>query len=66
MLSYAGEYLPNNTVELTEFDKALKVHILIETLEEDEDVESVWHNASFAPNIQAEILAHLESQRFRT
>ncbi len=66
VLSYRGEYLPNNMVELTEFDKALKVHILIETLEEDEDVESVWHNATFSSNIQAEILAHLESQRFRT
>jgi transcriptional/translational regulatory protein YebC/TACO1 len=66
ILSYRGEYLPNNTVELTEFDKALKVHTLIETLEEDEDVESVWHNASFPANIQAEILTHLESQRFRT
>lgn len=53
-------------MELTEFDKALKVHILIETLEEDEDVEAVWHNAEIAPDIQAEIVAHLESHRFRT
>lgn len=66
ILSSRGEYLPTNTIELSEFDKALKVHTLIETLEEDEDVESVWHNADITPDIQAEIVKHLESHRFRT
>lgn len=66
ILASHGEYLATNTTELSEFDKALKVHILIETLEEDEDVEAVWHNAVITPEIQAEIIKHLESHRFRT
>lgn len=66
ILASNGEYLPTNSTELSEFDKALKVHILIETLEEDEDVEAVWHNAVITPEIQAEIIKHLESHRFRT
>ena len=66
ILSSGGEYIPTNTVELSEFDKALKVHTLISTLEEDDDVESVWHNAIIAPEIVTQITAHLESNRFRT
>jgi YebC/PmpR family DNA-binding regulatory protein len=64
--SAEGTYLPTTTVEVSEFDKALKVHTLIETLEEDEDVEAVWHNALIPQNLQEEIIAHIESHRFRT
>lgn len=64
--SSQGEYMATNTMELTDFDKALKVHTLIETLEEDEDVESVWHNAIISPDLQAEILKYIEARRFRT
>ena len=66
IMSSGGEYIPTNTVEITEFDKALKVHTLISTLEEDDDVESVWHNAIIAPEIITQITTHLESNRFRT
>lgn len=61
-----GNYLPTTTIDVTEFDKALKVHTLIETLEEDEDVEAVWHNAHIPQNLQDEIVAHIDSHRFRT
>lgn len=60
------EYIPSVTVTLDEFDKALKVHTLIETLEEDEDVAAVWHNAIIPDNLAAEILSHVEKTRFRT
>jgi YebC/PmpR family DNA-binding regulatory protein len=66
LLESGGEYMPTNTVELTEFDKALKVHTLIATLEEDEDIEFVWHNAIIPADIAAQITTHLESNRFRT
>ena len=49
-----------------EFDKALKVHTLIETLEEDEDVAAVWHNAIIPDDIAAQIITHVEKARFRT
>ena len=39
---------------------------MIDAFEEDEDVEAVWHNAVITPEIQAEIIKHLESHRFRT
>lgn len=60
------EYLPSVTVTLEEFDKALKVHTLIETLEEDEDVAAVWHNAIIPDDIAAQIITHVEKARFRT
>lgn len=60
------EYLPSITVTLDEFDKALKVHTLIEALEEDEDVQSVWHNAVIPADMQSKILEHIEKTRFRT
>ena len=66
ILESGGEYIPTNTVEVTEFDKALKLHTLIATLEEDEDVEFVWHNAIIQPQIIEQVVAHLESNRFRT
>ena len=60
------EYIPMVTVRLDEFDKALKVHTLIETLEEDEDVAAVWHNADIPEAIASQILSHIEKSRFRT
>ncbi len=66
LVESGGTYIPTTLVELGEFDKALKVHSLIETLEEDEDVESVWHNASIPEDIQKQILEQLEHNRFRT
>jgi transcriptional/translational regulatory protein YebC/TACO1 len=66
ILESSGEYIPTNTVEVTEFDKGLKVHTLITTLEDDEDIEFVWHNAIIPPDIAEQITTHLESNRFRT
>lgn len=66
ILNSGGEYIPTNQVVLSEFDKALKVHTLIETLEEDEDVETVWHNAKIENDILSQIRAHLDAHRFRT
>ncbi len=60
------EYIPTVTVTLEEFDKALKVHTLIETLEDDEDVVAVWHNAIIPESIAEQILNHVEKTRFRT
>jgi transcriptional/translational regulatory protein YebC/TACO1 len=60
------EYIPSVIVTLDEFDKALKVHTLIETLEEDEDVAAVWHNAHIPENLVTEIINHIEKTRFRT
>ncbi len=66
IVSSGGEYMTINSVELADFDKALKVYTLVESLEEDEDVESVWHNAIIPEALSAQILEHIERNRFRT
>ena len=66
IVSSGGEYVSTNSVELTDFDKALKVYTLVESLEEDEDVESVWHNSVIPESLSTQILEHVERNRFRT
>lgn len=60
------EYLPNAEVDPGEFDKAFKVYRLVNDLEEDEDIEKVWHNAIISDETVEKIEAALESSRFRT
>ena len=38
------EYLPTTTTALTDDEAVKKMNRLIEMLEEDDDVQSVWHN----------------------
>lgn len=63
---YGFEYLPNAEVDPGEFDKAFKVYRLVSDLEEDEDIEKVWHNAIISDETVEKIEAALESSRFRT
>lgn len=60
------EYLPNTEVEVGEFDKAFKVYRLVSDLEEDEDIETVWHNAAISDEMVDKIEEAIESSRFRT
>lgn len=60
------EYLSNAEVDLDDFEKAFKVHRLISDLEEDDDIEAVWHNAAISDAMAARIEEALESSRFRT
>ena len=64
--SKSFEFLPNDRSPMTEFDKALKVYKLLEELEEDDDIETVWHNADFDDAMIDRIEAELERTRFRT
>ncbi len=64
--SHGFEYLPNAEVEVGEFDKAFKVYRLVADLEEDEDIEKVWHNAVISDEMVEKIEEALESSRFRT
>jgi transcriptional/translational regulatory protein YebC/TACO1 len=60
------EYLPNTEVEVGEFDKAFKVYRLVNDLREDEDIETVWHNAEISDEMVEKIEEALEASRFRT
>lgn len=60
------EYIPTNTISITDFDKALKIIKLIEDLEEDEDVEKVWYNYDISDEMQNQVIDAIEKARFRT
>ncbi len=60
------EYLPTSEVELSDFEKAFKTYRLVADLEEDEDIEAVWHNASIPAEIVGKIEEAIEASRFRT
>ncbi|MDD2565917.1 MAG: YebC/PmpR family DNA-binding transcriptional regulator [Candidatus Gracilibacteria bacterium] len=64
--SFGLEYVPNNFIEITDFDKALKIIKLIEDLEEDEDIEKVWYNYSIPDELQDQVIDALEKAKFRT
>nr|MDD3720039.1 YebC/PmpR family DNA-binding transcriptional regulator [Candidatus Gracilibacteria bacterium] len=60
------EYIPNNEVEVTEFDKALKIVKMIEALDEDEDVEDYSLNAVINDELKKEVNDFIEKNTFRT
>lgn len=60
------EYIPQNFISITDFDKAAKIIKLIEDLEEDEDVEKVRHNYDIPDDLQLQVIEAMEKARFRT
>lgn len=60
------EFVPDNVVEITDFDKALKYKMLINGFEEDEDVQNVFGNWSMTEELEEEIEAFIEKNTFRT
>ena len=59
------DYIPNNSSEVTEFDKALQFTKMIEGFEEDEDVEQVINNAIITDELQNEVYDFIEKNTFR-
>ncbi|EKE28246.1 MAG: hypothetical protein ACD_3C00084G0002 [uncultured bacterium (gcode 4)] len=66
IVEYSLGFIPNALSEVTDFDKALKIIKLVEDLEEDEDIEKVWHNYNIPDDLQNQVLDALEKARFRT
>jgi len=60
------DYIPDNEVEITDFDKALKCKKMIEAFEEDEDVESVSSNEKISDELEKEVEAFIEKNTFKT
>lgn len=60
------EYIPTNLIEITDFDKALKIIKLVEDLEADEDIEKVWQNYNISEDLQNQAIEAMEKARFRT
>lgn len=60
------EYIPNNEVTITEFDKALKIIKMTEALDEDEDVEDYSLNAIISDELEKEVNDFIEKNTFKT
>ena len=60
------DYVPDNDVEITDFDKALKFKKMIEAFEEDEDVALVSTNEIISTDLEKEVDAFIEKNTFRT
>ncbi len=65
-IEYSLEYISKIPVDVTDFDTVLKILTILEKLEEDEDVESVWSNAEISDSLLERAHAALEAQTFRT
>ena len=60
------DYVPDNEIEVTEFDKALKVKKMIEAFNEDEDVASVSTNEIISDELDKEVDDFIEKNTFRS
>ena len=60
------DYIPNNEVEMTEFEKVLKFTKMLEAFDEDEDVNFISSNEIISCELQAEVDVFIEKNTFRT
>ena len=59
-------YIPDNEIEITEFEKALKFTKMLQAFDEDEDVNSIASNEIISPEMQKEVDEFIEKNTFRT
>lgn len=52
--------------EVSDFDNALALYTLESELDEDDDVEEIWHNADLSDELADAVQKKLESTRFHT
>jgi len=60
------DFVADNEVEITEFDKALKVKKIIEAFNEDEDVSSIATNEIISEELDKEVEEFIEKNTFRS
>ena len=60
------DYVPDTEVEVDDFDKVLKVKKMIETLNEDEDVNTVSSNEIISDELNKEVDEFIEKNTFRS
>jgi transcriptional/translational regulatory protein YebC/TACO1 len=60
------DFVPDNEVEVTEFDKALKVKKMIESFNEDEDVVTISTNELISEKLDTEVDEFIEKNTFRS
>lgn len=60
------DFIPDNEVDVSDYEKALKLTKMLEAFEDDEDVDSVYTNSNIPDNIREEVEEAIEKSRFRT
>lgn len=60
------DYVPDNEIEITDFDKALKFTKMLEAFQEDEDVNTVSTNEIISDELQKQVDDFIEKNTFRT
>ena len=60
------DFVPDNDVEITDFDNALKFKKMIEAFDEDEDVSLVSSNEIISPELERQVDEFVEKNKFRT
>ncbi len=60
------DYIPDNEMEIDDFDKALKFTKMLEAFDADEDVNIVSSNEIISPELQKEVNEFIEKNTFRT
>jgi transcriptional/translational regulatory protein YebC/TACO1 len=66
MMEAKLDFIPDNDVEITDFDKALKFTKMIEAFDESEDVNIVSSNEIISDDLQKQIDEFIEKNTFRT
>ncbi len=60
------DFIPDNEIELDDFDKALKFKKMIEAFDEDEDVNIVSSNEVLSEELEGKVDDFIEENAFRT
>jgi len=60
------DFVADTEVEITEFDKALKIKKMIEAFNEDEDVSQVSTNEIISEELDKEVDDFIEKNTFRS
>jgi len=60
------DFIPDNYVEITDFEKALKFTKMMEAFRDDEDVNTVSTNEIISPELQKEVDEFIEKNTFKT
>ena len=60
------DFIPDNEIEVDDFDKALKLKKMIEAFDEDEDVNIVSSNEIIPETLEKEVDEFIEKNAFRT
>ena len=60
------DFVPDNEIELTDFDKVLKFTKMIEAFNEDEDVSFVSSNELISDDLQNEVNEYIEKHTFKS